>query len=134
MKRIFVLLLAILSCISVKADSVFKQIGEASWYGKKHHGRKTASGSIFNQFELTCAHRFLPFGTFLKVTTQEGLSVIVKVTDRGPYAKKRIVDLSYAAAKAINIKGVAKVTLTRIMITPLPALPEIASYEEYEWR
>ena len=130
-RKIIISLLTFFSCITSHATHAvtagWKQVGEASWYGKKHNGRKTASGAIFNQFDLTCAHRFLPFGTLLKVTTEKGASVIVRVTDRGPYARKRIIDLSYAAAKALGIAGVAKVTLTPFT-TELAALPELPGY------
>ncbi len=86
----------------------------ASYYSKRFHGRKTASGERFDRFALTCAHRTLPFGTILKVTnpsTQK--SVIVRVNDRGPFKKNRKLDLSYAAAREIGMlrKGVMRVTM-----------------------
>ena len=90
------------------------QEGFASYYGKKFHGKKTASGEIFNMYDMTAAHRTLPFGTYVRVTNLEnGRSVVVRINDRGPFAKGRIIDLSYAAAKRLGIihKGVAKVRI-----------------------
>jgi rare lipoprotein A len=88
--------------------------GRASWYGPGFHGRKTASGEIFNQNAMTAAHRSLPFGTKVKVTNMKnGRSVVVRINDRGPYSGGRIVDLSAAAARVIGMKtaGVAPVTI-----------------------
>lgn len=86
--------------------------GMASWYGKQHHGRKTASGVKFNMNGLTSAHKTMPFGTMIQVTNlSNGLSVIVKVTDRGPFIKGRILDLSKKAAETIKMDGVAKVKI-----------------------
>ncbi len=90
---------------------------KASYYASSFHGRKTASGEIFNQNKLTCAHKTLPFGTLLKVTNiLTGKWVIVTVNDRGPFVKSRIVDLSLAAFKQIgNVEsGVIKVIIEKI--------------------
>lgn len=89
------------------------QVGNASWYGKQFHGRTTASGEDFDMFELTAAHRQLPLGTYVRVTDlRNGKSVIVRVNDRGPYIKGRIVDLSYGAARMLDFHaGVEKVRL-----------------------
>ena len=89
--------------------------GKASWYGGKFHGRRTASGEIFNKYALTAAHRYLPFGTRVKVTNvNNGRSVIVKINDRGPFIKGRVIDLSMGAAKAIGLinVGVAPVEIS----------------------
>ncbi len=86
----------------------------ASWYGKQFNGRQTASGERYNMFAMTAAHRTLPFGKHVKVTSlSSGRSVIVRINDRGPYHSDRIIDLSYAAAKQLQIisKGEEKVTL-----------------------
>ncbi len=84
--------------------------GVASWYGNKFHGRKTASGQIFNQNDFTCAHKTLPFGTHLLVKNPAtGLECEVVVNDRGPYHGRRVLDLSRAAAHKIGISGVASV-------------------------
>ena len=86
------------------APAGLPQTGLASWYGAQHHGKKTASGAIFDQAALTAAHRSLPFGTQVKVTNlANGRSVEVEINDRGPYAGNRIIDLSQAAAKAIGM-------------------------------
>ena len=78
--------------------------GKASFYGKGFHGRRAADGSVYNMHEMTCAHKTLPFGTKLKVTNKlNGKTVIVKVTDRGPYVRGRIVDLSVAAAQQLDM-------------------------------
>ena len=78
--------------------------GKASWYGKRFHGRRTASGERFNMYTLTAAHPSLPFGTLLRVRHLEsGREVVVRVNDRGPYARGRILDLSHAAAEALGM-------------------------------
>ena len=80
--------------------------GVASYYAVKFHGRKTASGEIFHKDSLTAAHKTLPFGTRVRVTNlKNNKSVIVKVNDRGMQGKKRIIDLSPAAAKELNMIG-----------------------------
>jgi rare lipoprotein A len=80
--------------------------GLASWYGKKFHGRKTASGKRFNMYGMYAAHRTLPFGTLLRVRNlRNGRSVVVEVIDRGPYVKGRHLDLSYGAAKKLGMIG-----------------------------
>ena len=91
------------------------QRGKASWYGKFHHGHRTASGEIFNSNALTAAHRTLRFGSRVRVkheTTRR--EVTVRINDRGPFKSGRIIDLSRAAAKAIGLIGVASVTLGKV--------------------
>ena len=88
------------------------QTGPASWYGPGFHGRPTASGEPFNTNQLTAAHRTLPFGTRIKVVHQKTRrSVVVRINDRGPYARGRVIDLSWASAQAIGLSGVAQVAL-----------------------
>jgi len=92
----------------------YYQVGMASYYANKFHGRKTANGEIFNMNALTAAHPVLPFNTVVKVTNlKTGRSVEVRINDRGPFSKKRIIDLSRAAAKEIGLieSGVGKVGL-----------------------
>ncbi|HZJ95312.1 MAG TPA: septal ring lytic transglycosylase RlpA family protein [Thiopseudomonas sp.] len=106
--------LALLGACSTQRSSAAVISGQASWYGAQHHGKTTASGEPFNQHALTAAHRSLAFGTRVKVTnTLNNQSVTVRINDRGPYSKGRIIDLSRAAAKKINIinTGVAPVHL-----------------------
>ena len=80
------------------------QTGEASWYGAQHHGKQTASGTTYDRAGLTAAHPSLPFGSKIKVTNlANGKSVEVEITDRGPFAENRIIDLSQAAAKALEM-------------------------------
>ena len=91
------------------------QIGKASWYGTKFQGHRTADGEKFDMHALTCAHRTLPMGSWLRVTNlKNGKSTFVRVNDRGPVPETRIVDLSYAAAQQLGIHGVTKVRLEQI--------------------
>lgn len=88
------------------------EIMVATYYGNKFHGRKTASGEVYNQYALTCAHKSLPFDTKLIVTNPtNGKTVEVRVNDRGPFTRGRDLDLSYQAAKEIELilPGVAPV-------------------------
>lgn len=88
--------------------------GMASWYGPGFHGRRSASGEVFNQNDLTAAHRTLPFGTRVRVTNvSTGQSVVVRINDRGPFSHGRVIDLSAAAASNIGLRasGVARVQL-----------------------
>jgi rare lipoprotein A len=95
--------------------SSFVEIGEASWYGPGFHGRKTANGERFDTHELTAAHKTLPFGTLLKVTNLENnLFTIVRVNDRGPYIRGRIIDLSKAAKEEIGMGGTALVKIEQV--------------------
>ncbi len=91
---------------SYKKDTYF-QTGMASWYGREFNGKKTASGERFDMNGLTAAHKTLPFGTLVKVKNfDNGKIVTVRINDRGPYRGKRIIDLSFGAAKKIGmIKG-----------------------------
>ncbi len=78
--------------------------GKASFYGKKFHRKKTASGEIYNMYRYTAAHRYLPFGTVLLVKNlKNGKSVKVVINDRGPFVRGRVLDLSYTAAKKIDM-------------------------------
>lgn len=101
------------------SDPVVK--GVASWYGDAHHGRRTASGELFDQDALTAAHPSLPFGTVVRVTNlRNGKTVDVRVNDRGPVIAGRIIDLSRAAARAIGSIGRGIVPV-RLEIVPGPA-------------
>jgi len=88
------------------------QIGEASWYGPRFHGKLTSSGEVYNQYAFTAAHPTLPEGSRVKVTNLDnGKSVTVRVTDRGPFADGRIIDVSHRAAKSLGMveEGTARV-------------------------
>ncbi|AKR57651.1 lipoprotein [Devosia sp. H5989] len=105
-----------MTCFTAPAFAA-AQCGVASWYGPGFHGKKAASGERFNQNALTAAHKSLPFGTELKVTDQRtGKSVQVRINDRGPYVKGRIIDLSKAAATQLGIRnrGSSKVCIEQI--------------------
>lgn len=106
-----------LTAVASNSVSRFKQTGLASWYGRKFHGRKTASGETFNMNAMTAAHRSLPFNCYVKVTNKSnGKSVVVKVNDRGPFHGNRVLDLSYGAAKEIGLaqSGTGNVTIERV--------------------
>lgn len=95
----------------------FSERGIASWYGEKFHGRKTASGEIYDMYAMTAAHKSLPLPTYIRVTNLgNDKSVIVKVNDRGPFIEGRIVDLSYAAAEELGIivAGTAEVEISAV--------------------
>ena len=113
----------------------------ASWYGEEFHGRRTASGELYNMYALTAAHKSLPLGTILKVThRRNGKSVQVTINDRGPFIKGRDLDLSYAAALRLDciIEGVVPVSvewiahdnhynhyLTALKINPAPSVRHV---------
>ncbi|MCL5991640.1 MAG: septal ring lytic transglycosylase RlpA family protein [Bacteroidetes bacterium] len=101
-----------MSDLKLGEDYFYTITGTASWYGKKFHLRKTANGELFNMYEYTAAHRDLPFGTILKVTNVDnGLSVLVRINDRGPFIGNRILDLSYSASIEIGNTGLSKVLI-----------------------
>jgi len=88
------------------APEDFEQTGIASWYGRQHHGKRTASGEAYDMNALTAAHRTLPLGTRVRVTNLDnGRSVDVRINDRGPFARRRVIDLSYAAAQRLGVVG-----------------------------
>ncbi len=84
----------------------FSQKGLASWYGKKFHGRKTSNGETYNMYAMTAAHKTLPLGTWVRVHNLENKrQAVVRVNDRGPFVRGRIIDLSYKAAKKLGVLG-----------------------------
>jgi rare lipoprotein A len=102
----------------------FEQKGVASWYGRPHHGRRTASGEIYDMNALTAAHRTLPFGTWVRVTNVEtGQSIDVRINDRGPFVRNRVIDLSYAAARGVGVAGRGLATV-RLKVIPAPGAAE----------
>ncbi len=103
----------------------FVQIGLASWYGKKFHGRKTANGETYNMYAMTAAHKTLPLGTWVSVhNLGNNRKIVVRINDRGPFVYGRIIDLSYTGAKKLGVldPGTAKVRVT--------ALGRATSYSE----
>jgi peptidoglycan lytic transglycosylase len=100
------------SSTTAHPDAGKRIAGLASWYGQQHHGRRTASGELYDMNKLTAAHRTFPFGTRLRVTNVEnGRNVVVRVNDRGPHVDGRILDLSQQAATTLGMieAGVARV-------------------------
>jgi len=94
--------------------SDFKQVGRASWYGGRFAGRRTASGERYNMHALTAAHKTLPLASYVRVTNMSNHKVVVvKINDRGPYVRGRVIDLSYAAAKILGLQhaGTARVQI-----------------------
>jgi rare lipoprotein A len=114
-KLLLLLSLLAFTCSIYSQETIIK--GKVSYYANKFHGRKTASGKRFDNTKLTCAHKTLPFGTLLKIINpMDGRFVIVEVIDRGPYIKKRVVDLSRSAFLKIGSleKGILNVEIETI--------------------
>jgi len=103
----------------LKSSDNYRQHGVASWYGKDFHAKKTANGEDYNMYAYTAAHKTLPLPTYVRVTnTQNGKSIVVRVNDRGPFVKDRLIDMSYAGAKALGFdnQGTAPVLVESINI------------------
>jgi rare lipoprotein A len=100
----------------LRAEADYLEQGLASWYGRKFHGRATASGELYNMYAMTAAHKTLPLPSYARVTNPaNGRSVVVRVNDRGPFVKGRIIDLSYTAALKLDaLGGVVPVRVERI--------------------
>ena len=97
----------------------YRATGNASWYGRKFHGRKTSNGEVYDMFQFSAAHRELPLPTYLEVTNlNNDRTIIVRVNDRGPFHSERILDLSYAAAEQLDMvrAGVAPVAIRAINV------------------
>lgn len=115
LKGLTVIISALIGFAPLHAQEVLQK-GKATYYSKRATGARTSSGERLHHDSLTCAHRTLPFGTRLKVTNiANGKSVVVRVTDRGPYIRGRIIDLSWRAAKELDIlsRGVAMVVIEK---------------------
>lgn len=114
-RKLLIILIFVLVVGTISGQSgTAREIGYASWYGGKFHGRKTANGEIFDTHKLTAAHRTLPFGTFVEVTNLDNdKTVTVRINDRGPFVQGRIIDLSQAAAESLDMirSGTAKVSI-----------------------
>jgi rare lipoprotein A len=108
----------------------YREVGNASWYGSKFHGRRTSNGDIYDMYSMTAAHKTLPIPTYVRVTRLDTQQIIiVRVNDRGPFHDQRIIDLSYAAAVKLGFSesGTAKVLVEAIDASvPLPATDEKA--------
>ena len=103
--------------------------GQASWYGPRFHGRRTASGERHDMYALTAAHKTLPFGTLVRVrSVMTGREVDVRINDRGPFIKGRVIDVSKAAAQALGMmdEGVKDVLLLVPESTPLEPAPTLS--------
>ena len=108
------------------------QTGVASYYSKKATGNRTANGERLHHDSMTCAHRTLPFGTLLRVTSlNTGKQVVVRVNDRGPYVRNRVIDLSWGAAMKIGIlgHGISKVTIEEAYSITVPLKPSPMKFE-----
>lgn len=104
------------------AKPIFEEAGMASWYGAPYHNRRGSNGEVYNMHAMTAAHRTLPLGSIARITNvKTGQSAVVRITDRGPFVRGRIVDLSLAAAKALDVyqPGTAKVRL-EVLKSPSP--------------
>jgi rare lipoprotein A len=105
-------LFSIVLLMFITSEVSLAQTGTASWYGPGFHGKKTASGQTFNTHAYTAAHKNIAFGSKVKVTNLKNKkSVLVTITDRGPFVRGRIIDLSQAAKNAIGMGGTAPVSL-----------------------
>ena len=94
----------VIAKIPSPAQPIIVETGLASWYGRQHHGKLTASGEVFNQEKFTAAHRTFPWGSRVRVTNlANGKAVEVQINDRGPFTKGRIIDVSRAAARALGM-------------------------------
>jgi len=116
-------------------DTGYMERGYASWYGGYFHGRPTASGTIYDQFGMTAAHRLLPLGSVVRVTNPEnGCEVMVVINDRGPYIRGRVIDLSYVAAKQLGAvkSGTIPVLIEVVRMGKRGATPLFARMTELE--
>lgn len=112
---------AVMTTPSVPPVTGMEEVGMASWYGAPHQGRRTASGEVYDMHQLTAAHKTLPFGTRLLVTNRDtSQSAEVRVNDRGPFVKGRILDVSYAAARLLGAVGPGLIPV-RVRVLSLPA-------------
>lgn len=118
--------------IQASDTHMYSQKGVASWYGGKFNGRKTASGERLNPMAFTVAHKYLPFGTIVKITNlKNGKIVKARVNDRGPFVKHRIIDLSKATAKAVDLKGTSLVKVETMSPVEVASAPEIITHKNF---
>ena len=113
------------SYVPLARDEPVVETGLASWYGKKFHGRRTASGEVYNMHAMTAAHKTMPLPSFARVRNPaNGREVIVRVNDRGPFVAGRILDLSYAAAMKLGVVGLGQVEVSRLTHDEIRAMGE----------
>ncbi len=118
---------AAIPAAAAKAARPAVQTGVASWYGKPFHGRRTASGEIFDMHAMTAAHRTLPLPSWARVRNPaNGREIIVRINDRGPYKRGRIIDLSRAAARRLGIGGIATVQVEPLTAADAKRLVTVA--------
>lgn len=115
----------------LESEEGYTATGNASWYGRKFHGHKTANGEVYDMFQLTAAHRTLPVPSYARVTNLDnGREVVVRINDRGPFHDGRVIDLSYAAASLLDYaeRGTARVRVEAVLPdrAPLNAAGDIA--------
>jgi rare lipoprotein A len=112
---------AVVTSPPVPPAAGMEEVGMASWYGTPHHGRRTASGEVYDMHQLTAAHKTLPFGTRVLVTNRDtSQAAELRVNDRGPFVKNRILDVSYAAARLLGAVGPGVIPV-RVRVLSLPA-------------
>ena len=132
-KIVFTIAIAIVGSLPFCAQT---QKGKASFYSKRATGARTSSGERLHHDSMTCAHRTHPFGTLLRVTNERNVrEVVVRVTDRGPHSRGRIIDLSHAAAEKLGIinQGVAVVRVEPLKKTKVPYKPEPETMPEIDF-
>lgn len=130
----------------IKSSQGFTETGIASWYGDPFHGRKTSNGEIYDMHEMTAAHKHLPLPSYVEVTNlQNNKQVVLRVNDRGPFVGNRVIDLSFAAAKALDViqSGTAQVSIralddlnfsedsARALESNQPSYVQVASFGEH---
>ncbi|GMQ26147.1 hypothetical protein Aoki45_28290 [Algoriphagus sp. oki45] len=134
-RLVFLFLLTLIGTEAyAQVDSLLIQEGTASFYGRRFHGRKTASGEVFSLDSMTAAHKRLPLGTWVRVINQKnGLSVVVRINDRLPLYSKRQIDLSRAAATRLEMiqDGLAKVRIEAVDLDQLDRLVEYYADKEH---
>jgi rare lipoprotein A len=110
----------------LKSKEIYRETGTAAWYGKDLHGKKTASGEVFDMYGFSAAHRTLPLGTVIHVTNLDNFkSITVRINDRGPFLKSRFLDLSYGAAKELDFVSPGT---ARVKIETVAAVRDAAQY------
>jgi rare lipoprotein A len=125
------IVVAMTSCVPRKpfSNRGGLQTGEASWYGPDFHGKPTSNREIYDMFDMTAAHKTLPFGTRVMVTNlNNGRSVVVRINDRGPFVGDRIIDLSYAAARLLDMVGIGVIPIRLEVLNGPRSVPSVPRY------